>query len=132
MFDGEPEYLSQSQQTEIEAIVEQQSMVIQRSLYLDDGFELPCSLIAANPGETNDLSDWCFGFLEAIAIDEDSWFENPELNDAIAELILPIGIISNQFVEPELEHLSADKKVRQQLASHLVENIQNLYLLFRE
>lgn len=132
LFNDEPEYQSKAQQSKIEAIIHQQAMVIQRALYLGDDLDLPCPLIAAPPGETNQLSDWCFGFIEAMGIDEESWFANPELVDAVAELILPAGILSDQFIDPELEHLSTDVETRQLMADNLIENIQNLYLLFRE
>jgi len=132
LFNDRPDYHSKAQQTEIEAIIKQQAMVIQRAIYLGDELELPCPLTAASLGKTNQLSDWCFGFVEAIGIDEDSWFADPESVDAVAELILPAGILSDQFVDPELEHLSTDAETRQQMADNLIENIQDLYLLFRE
>jgi len=132
LFNEQPKYESEQQQSEIEAIINQQASIIKRTLYLGEDFNIPCPLTAASPGEINKLSDWCFGFIEAIGVDEDSWFADEELIDAIAELILPAGILSDQFVDPELEHLSGDKKARQQLANQLIDNIQNLYLLFRE
>jgi len=132
LFDGEPKYQSSEQQQTIEAIIQQQAQLIQRSLYLGEELLMPCALSAPAPGERNPLSDWCFGFIEAIAIDEDSWFSNPEFTDGIAELILPAGLLSEQFDDPELEHLSSDQNARQEMANNLIENIQNLYLHFRE
>ncbi|RLA00755.1 MAG: hypothetical protein DRQ47_09060 [Gammaproteobacteria bacterium] len=132
LFDGTPDYHSKKQQSTIEAFIQQQALLIQRALYLGDDLELPCSVVASTEGETNPLSDWCFGFMEAIAVNEDLWFADPDLIEAIAELILPVGILSNQFNEPELKHLIKDNDARQQMANSLIENIQNLYLLFRE
>lgn len=132
LFDGQPDYASEQEKLTIEALLEQQANLIQRSLYLGEELEIPCQLTASAPGETNDLSDWCFGFIEAIAIDEDSWFPNDEMTEAVAELILPMSLLSDQFDDPELEHLTSNKGERQKLANSLVDNIQNLYLLFRE
>lgn len=132
LFDGEPDYQSKSQQLDIEEIIKQQLGLIQRNLYLGEDLDFPCPLIASSPGSTNSLSDWCFGFIEAIGIDEDAWFSEPDLVEAVAELILPAGILSDQFVEPELQHLNEDKQARQEMADSLIENIQNLYLLYRE
>jgi len=132
LFDGTPQYQSKAQQQNIEALLKQQSLIIQRSLYLGDALELPCSLTAASVNSTNDLTDWCFGFIEAIAVDEDAWFDGEELTEAVAELILPAGLLSGQFDDPELEHLIANQDDRQELVDSLIENIQNLYLVFRE
>ena len=91
-------------------------------LYLGDEIDLPCPLTAAQPEKSNALSDWCFGFIEAVAIEEDAWFANPEMTEAVAELILPAGILSGQFDEPELEHLIFDQQARQEMADRLLEN----------
>jgi uncharacterized protein len=132
LFDGTPEYQSEQQQLAIESLLNQQALIIQRSLYLGDSLDLPCALTTSENNTTNDLTDWCFGFIEAIAVDEDAWFDGEELSEAVAELILPAGLLSGQFDDPELEHLIADEAQRQDLVDSLVENIQNLYLVFRE
>jgi len=94
--------------------------------------QLPCPLTAATSDNNNALTDWCFGFLEAIGLDEECWFSDDSLAESVAECILPLGILSNQIVAPELEHIISDNKKRQQMANNLTENVQNLYLLFRE
>ena len=132
LFDGEPEYQSAEQREEIEAIINQQALLIQRALYLGETLELPCDLTVSTEGEANQLTDWCFGFIEALGIDENLWFSDEELTESIAELILPAGILSEQFSDPELEHLFNDNDARQEMANSLIENIQNLYLLYRE
>ncbi|PCJ51032.1 MAG: hypothetical protein COA74_00780 [Gammaproteobacteria bacterium] len=132
LFHGVPEYDSEQQHQEIESLIKQLATYIQRNLYLGDPMELPCPLKVAENNETNDLTDWCFGFIEAIAVDEDAWFDSEGLSEAVAELILPAGLLSGQFDDPELEHLLVDEQERQQLAASLIENIQNLYLVFRE
>jgi len=132
IFDGEPDYQDQEQQQEIEKLIHQQAKFIQRNLYLGEDFEIPCEIFASTFDETNDLTDWCFGFLEAIALNEELWFADKKRSETVAELILPMGILSEQFIEPELEHLYANQKERQQLADSIISNIQNLYLLFRE
>jgi hypothetical protein len=40
--------------------------------------------------------------------------------------------LSGQFDDPDLEHLIANDDQRQELVDSLIENIQNLYLVFRE
>jgi len=132
LFDSKPSYQSTAQQDEIEALINQLALFIQRNLYLNEDLAIPVSLTAAKSGEDNQLTDWCFGFLEAINLDEDSWFDDESISDSVAELILPIGILSNQMLDPELEHLASNNKIRQQMAGSIIENIQNLYLLFRE
>ena len=65
-------------------------------------------------------------------MDEEAWFNGEDLTEAVAELILPAGLLSGQFDDPDLEHLIADEHKRQQLANNLIDNLQNLYLVFRE
>ncbi len=132
IFDATPEYHSSEQEAEIETLINQLAVFIQRTLYLDEELDIPCPMTAAKPGNSNQLSDWCFGFLEAISLDEERWFSDPELTDSVAELILPVAILSNQMVAPELEHLTTDDKMRQQMAKNLIGNVQAIYLLFRE
>jgi len=43
-----------------------------------------------------------------------------------------MGLLSEQFAEPELEYLIHDAAKKQELAESIIPNIQNLYLLFRE
>jgi uncharacterized protein len=132
LFDGTPDYQSEEQQLTIESLLNQQALIIQRSLYLGDSIDLPCALTTSEDNTANDLTDWCFGFIEAIAVDEDAWFNGEELSEAVAELILPAGLLSGQFDDPDLEHLIANEEQRQELVDSLIENIQNLYLVFRE
>lgn len=132
LFDSKPQYQSAEQQEEIEAIINQLASFIQRNLYLNDDIALPIPLSAAKSGHTNSLTDWCYGFLEAVNLDEDSWFSDNSISDSIAELILPMGILSNQMLEPEIEHLTTNNNIRQQMAGNIIENVQNLYLLYRE
>lgn len=132
LFDGQPEYISEEQQDEIESLINQQSKEIQRTLYLGEQLSLPCALTVSEDGDRNDLSDWCFGFIESLALAEESWFADENQAEAVAELILPAGIISEQFIDPDLEHLANNKREKQKLANQLLENIQNLYLLYRE
>ena len=132
LFDGTPEYQSEEQQLTIESLLNQQALIIQRSLYLGDSLDLPWALTTSETDETTELTDWCFGFIEAIAVNEDAWLDGEELSEAVAELILPVGLLSGQFDDPDLEHLTSDEDQRQDLVDSLVENIQNLYLVFRE
>ena len=132
LFDGTPHYESEEQQQKIESLLNQQALIIQRSLYLGDALEIPCSLTAPENNSTNELTDWCFGFIEAIAVDEEAWFAGDEISEAVAELILPAGLLSGQFDDPELEHLVSNQQNRQELVDSLTDNIQNLYLVFRE
>ena len=132
IFDTNPNYHSKSQQLEIEELINQLSMFLRRSLYLGEDILLPCALSPSIPGESNELTDWCFGFIESIAVDEDTWFSNSDITESISELILPVGVLSGQFIDPEISHLTDDPNTRNKMAEDLVENIQNLYLLFRE
>ena len=132
IIDAQPQFLTSKQQSEIESALTDLFNSISRMLYLGDEVELPMSLKPAKNSHSNDLTDWCFGFMEAIAVFEDDWFTVQTDIEPIADLILPITVFSEPHVDPELAHLVKTDQARQSLVSAIPENIQQLYLLFRD
>lgn len=130
--DTQPEFESSAQKKAVHTALEDLFTHINRGLYLGGELSLPMTLSPPILSQTNDLSDWCFGFMEAVAVFEDDWFSSPSLTDPIAELILPIVIFSEPHIDPELAHLVKNDNARKQLAEEIPENLQQLYLLFRD
>jgi len=127
-----PHYESSEQQQDVEEALEALAKAISRTLYLGDELNLPAALRPAKSGTSNDLTDWCFGFMEAIAVFEEDWFSIQSSVEHIAELILPITVYSEPHVDPELAHLVKTEKQQEALVNEIPENIQQLYLLFRD
>lgn len=130
--DTTPEFDSSEQQEVIESALDSLFIAISRGLYLGEDFTLPMSLKPPKTSQTNDLTDWCFGFMEAVAVFEDDWFSSQATIDQIAELILPITVFSEPHVDPDLAHLVKNEQSRTRLAAEIPENLQQLYLLFRD
>lgn len=96
-------------------------------LYHGSRLELPCTL-TAHPTEPNELSDWCVGFMEALFLDEDRWYGADE--DEIADLTLPMVVLSDLVDDPDLQVLRRDRKLLKDMTSQIPELITALYLLF--
>jgi len=96
-------------------------------LYHGSRLELPCPLIA-DPEEPNSLSDWCVGFMEGLFLDEDRWYAGNE--DDIADLTLPMVVLSDLIEDDDLETLRRDKKLLKDMTASIPDLITELYLLF--
>ena len=132
IIDAEPKYQSSDEKHAVVTALSELFTTLNRELYLGESLTLPHDLSPSKPDQTNELTDWCFGFMEAIAIYEEHWFGANQPIDAIAELILPLSIFSEPHVEPGLAHLVQTAKARASLAAEIPDNLQQLYLLFRD
>lgn len=86
---------------------------------------LPFALHVDNP----EVEEWCEGFMSHVFLDESEWYEVNE--EAAAELLLPMMVLSGLFDEPDIEVLRKDKKICTTFAKQLPELLVDLYLLFR-
>lgn len=96
-------------------------------LYHGVRLELPCTL-TAHPTEPNELSDWCIGFMEGLFLDEDAWYASGE--DEIADLTLPMVVLSDLIDDPELQVLRRDRKLLKDMTSQIPDLVTALYLHF--
>ena len=96
-------------------------------LYHGARLELPCPLVSS-PTEANELSDWCVGFMEGLFLDEDRWYAGHE--DDIADLTLPMVVISDLIDDPDLQILRRDRKLLKEMTLQIPELITEIYLLF--
>lgn len=96
-------------------------------LYHGVELELPCTL-TAHPTEPNELSDWCIGFMEGLFLDEDAWYAGSE--DDIADLTLPMVVLSDLVDDPDLQVLRRDRKLLKDMTSQIPDLVTELYLHF--
>lgn len=96
-------------------------------LYHGARLELPCPLVA-DVNEANELSDWCVGFMEGLFLDEDKWYAKDE--DDIADLTLPMMVLSDLIDDPDLQVLRRDRKLLAEMTAQIPELITEIYLLF--
>lgn len=85
-----------------------------------------------NFDENSDVVAWCIGFIEAMYGDESvDWFDDPDSEEDVAELTLPMVILSGMDEEnEELNFMREDMDMMAQLANSLEGNVTELFLLF--
>ena len=83
-------------------------------------------------GEDSDVVAWCVGFIEAMYGDESvDWFDDADTEEDVAELTLPMVILSGMDEENEdLNMMRDDIDMMVQLANSLESNVTELFLLF--
>ncbi len=96
-------------------------------LYHGARLELPCPLVS-DLNEANELSDWCVGFMEGLFLDEERWYAGHE--DDIADLTLPMVVISDLIDDPDLQVLRRDRKLLKEMTLQIPDLITEIYLLF--
>ncbi len=95
-----------------------------------DSFEIPVSIDESEELLDSELADWCAGFLEAHMAQEETWLSANE--QAVAELMLPIAVLSGVFSEEEeFADMSANVELLEDMAVQLPEVLIELYLLMR-
>ena len=129
--DDNVQFNSASQKQKLIDIIATFHLYLVRQFYLGEDIDFPMPIQASENEQTNPLTDWCFGFMEAVGDEEDLWFGGQD-EEQVAELILPISILSEPYTEPELMHLTDSPKKKQRLASDIPDCLQELYLLFRD
>ena len=131
LFDGEPVFTG-GESAKVHEAINSLMEKIEYQLYTGEPFDFPMPLKLPEQTQTNETMDWCFGFMEAVALDEELWFPDETMEEAVSSLILPIGIISSVFDGSEIEALQKDKKLMNRLLKQLPDNLTQIYLLYRE
>ncbi|GLR63431.1 YecA family protein [Marinospirillum insulare] len=98
-----------------------------KGFYQGGGIELPFELDLAT--ESDEIADWCAGFMQAVIEQEDNWFASQEKD--MAELLLPIMALSGLFAdEPEFIEIDEDPQLMAQLAKQLPDLLLDIYCQF--
>lgn len=100
---------------------------IRAALYHGVRLVLPCPL-HAEPNDDTPLNSWCAGFMEALFLDEDDWYRIDE--DEIADMTLPMLVLSDLIEDPDLMPLRRDRKMLAGMTSEIPELITSIYLHF--
>lgn len=88
---------------------------------------LPCPLVASPEGDTP-LTDWCIGFMEGMFLREDDWYTKDE--DYVADLTLPMVVISDLIDDPDMQSLRRDRKLLKEMSAQIPDVVSELYLFF--
>lgn len=127
LFDEQPVSEDAVQAQQIREDLDAWRKEIHAALYHGQPVTLPCPL-ALKAGEPGDLNDWCAGFMEGMFLKEASWYDADE--DLVADLTLPMVVLSDLIDDPELQHIRSDQKLSRELAQQIPDVLTELYLHF--
>ncbi|HET8731885.1 MAG TPA: YecA family protein [Moraxellaceae bacterium] len=127
LFDGQPVCADATRAAQITADLEAWRKEIHATLYHGQSLRLPCPL-TLKATESTELNDWCAGFMEGMFMKEASWYDADE--DLVADLTLPMVVLSDLIDDPELQHLRRDQKLVRDLAQQIPDVLTELYLHF--
>lgn len=83
--------------------------------------------------DEGDIVAWCIGFVDAMYADENSdWFDNADTEEEVADLTLPMIVLSGIADEDddELASMREDEAMMVDLVNSIEENLTELFLLF--
>lgn len=131
LFDGTPEYRSETEKSRIEGLLRRLYFSIGSDLYNDQDMLLPCDLTleAEDDEEQSALTTWSQAFMEGVFLKEDEWF-NHQAEEEVAELMLPIMIASELFDDDEFVKMRADIPLCDEMCRTIPDLLVDLYLLF--
>lgn len=131
LFDGSPEYTTETEKARIEGLLRRFYFSIGSDLYNDQEMLLPCdlTLVPEEDDEQSYLTSWAQAFMEGVFLKEDEWF-NHQAEEEVAELMLPIMIASELFDDEEFVKMRADTKLCDEMCRTIPDLLVDLYLLF--
>lgn len=127
LFDEQPICQDPVRAEQVRQDLEDWRKEIHATLYHGQPLALPCPL-TLKATDTTDLNDWCAGFMEGMFLKEASWYDSDE--DLIADLTLPMVVLSDLIDDPELQHIRRDQKLVRELAQQIPDVLTELYLHF--
>lgn len=130
VFNGIPKFDASLSEQQVISWLEAMLAETRTALYRGQTIELPFEpmLEEEESLDESDVSAWCAGFMEAVMLREETWFNDNE--QEVAELLLPFMAISCLFPDEELDDLVSDLDTVNRLAEQLQELLVDLYLLF--
>jgi uncharacterized protein len=127
LFDNQPISADAAQAAQIQNALEGWQKEIHAALYHGQPVVLPCTL-TLKATESTELNDWCMGFMEGMFLKEASWYSGDE--DLIADLTLPMMVLSDLIDDPDLQQLRRDPKLSRDLAQQIPDVLIEIYLHF--
>ncbi|WP_293267351.1 YecA family protein [Neptunomonas sp.] len=131
LFDGVPNWASAEQEKEITSTLNRWKSSIYSDLSNDSELGMPCELTLETKNEESELEIWSQAFMEGVFLNEDEWFaEGTSKEETVAELMLPIMVVSNLFDEKEFKEIRNNRAVTEQMANEIPDILVDLFLLF--
>lgn len=131
VFEETPNFASQAEEEKIIRLLSKLNLDIQKELESEDQFLVPCDIeMSEDPEELSELQEWASGFMEAVFLTEQHWFESDK-EDLIAELLLPIMVASDLFDDEEVLQIRQSEKLTQSCIDQIPEVVTDLFLVLR-
>lgn len=130
LFDGEPNWQSDTQKTQMLSLLRKLNHTISHDLYSDQEILLPCELTLETEAE-DDLAEitlWAQSFMEGVFLNEAQWFGDDE--ETVAGLLLPIMVASELFEDQEIIDIRKDRALSEEMCEQIPEILIDLYLHF--
>ncbi|MGH8491688.1 MAG: YecA family protein [Moraxellaceae bacterium] len=127
LFDDQPVSPDTAQTEAITQALVAWQKEIHAALYHGQPVNLPCAL-TLKATESTELNDWCVGFMEGMFLKEASWYDADE--DYVADLTLPMVVLSDLIDDDELQHIRRDVKLTRELSQQIPDVLTELYLFF--
>lgn len=131
IFEDTPQFDNEKQKKQILLYLSRLFFDIQKEQESEDGFLVPCTLeMGSSPEELSELQEWTTGFMEGVFMTESYWFE-PEKEEMVAELLLPIMVASDLFDDEEVTQIRASEKLTNSCIAQIPEVVTDLFLVMR-
>lgn len=130
ILDEEPQFESEEEAEEIYKSMDQLAGYIDANLSASESTRLPVGPYIVEKGVSPEMEDWCIGFMDAVFMDEENWYEDNE--ELVTELLLPMAALSDVFDDKELRQLVSNPKKAKQICEQVPQVLIDLYLLFRQ
>ena len=103
---------------------------ILQTLSNEDDIEFPFDVEEATTDSS--LGDWSVGFVDALFLNDEAWFEAEDVVDeeAIIMLTLPMMVFGGIDGEAEMDNIRRNGDLMDELAEEIPENLTKLYLLY--
>ena len=76
------------------------------------------------------LGDWAIGFVDALFLNDEAWFEQADEEEDVIMLTLPMMVFSGIEGEPDLESVRKNPDLMEEMAEEIPENLTKLFLIY--
>jgi uncharacterized protein len=76
------------------------------------------------------LGDWSVGFVDALFLNDEAWFEQVDEEEDVIMLTLPMMVFSGIEGEPDLDNVRNNPDLLEEMAEEIPENLTKLFLLY--
>lgn len=76
------------------------------------------------------LGDWSVGFVDALFLNDEAWFELADEEEDVIMLTLPMMVFSGIEGEPDLDNVRQNPDLMEEMAEEIPENLTKLFLLY--